>query len=222
MITMKSAAEKKTTTTFLSEFLSQMKLKASYSEAFLFGHQSNAQKSRIVSLMKIDDICDWILNIKNPITNSKMTNKSQDIIPIKYALLKAKCARCRKGDMFKSGILNQKMHERCTTCDLYFERHPGYFYVSMFVSYALAVAEIVTLSLATFIISGGSENVYLYLLIILSAVVILSPFNYKFSRVLQMHFLDPGLKYQPDFAQKYFPKVQKDLKSKEDEILVNV
>lgn len=132
-----------------------------------------------------------------------MTNKAHEPISIKYALLNAKCARCRKGDMFKPGLFNQKMHERCATCDLYFERHPGYFYVSMFVSYALAVAEIITLSVATYVLSGGSENVYLYLTIILSAVVLLAPFNYKFSRVLHMHFLDPGLGYQPDFTRKH-------------------
>lgn len=132
-----------------------------------------------------------------------MTKKAHEPVSIKYALLNAKCARCREGDMFKPGLFNQKMHERCGTCDLYFERHPGYFYVSMFVSYALAVAEIIALSVATYVLSGGSENVYLYLVIILSAVVLLAPFNYKFSRVLHMHFLDPGLGYQPDFTKKH-------------------
>jgi len=47
--------------------------------------------------------------------------------------------------------------------------------------------------------SGGSENVYLYLGVILTAIVLLSTFNFRFFRVLHMHFLDPGLKYQPDF-----------------------
>lgn len=128
-----------------------------------------------------------------------MTN--QNPIPLKYALLNAKCARCRKGDMFKPGLINQKMHLRCAECDLFYERHPGYFYVSMFVSYAISVAQVVTLSIATYVLSGGSENPFLYLLIIMGATILLSPFNFKFSRVLHMHFLDPGLKYQPDFVK---------------------
>ena len=142
-----------------------------------------------------------------------MTKETTESISIKYALLNAKCARCRNGDMFKPGLLNQKMHERCPNCDLFFERHPGYFYVAMFVSYALAVAEIIILGAATYILSGGSENVYLYLTVILSAVVLLSPFNFKFSRVLHMHFLDPGLKHQPEFINKELNKFTKEEKS---------
>ena len=151
----------------------------------------------------------------------KMTKKGNELVSVKYALLNAKCARCRTGDMFKPGLINQKMYERCSACDLFFERHPGYFYVSMFVSYALAVAEIITLSVATYVLSGGSENVYLYLGIIISAVVLLAPFNFKFSRVLHMHYLDPGLKYDPDFKRKEHFEPIKKVKTKEVEMTVN-
>lgn len=150
-----------------------------------------------------------------------MKNKTQEPVSTKYALLNAKCARCREGDMFKPGLINQKMHERCSVCDLFFERHPGYFYVAMFVSYALAVAEIITFSIATYVLSGGSENVYLYLTVILSAVILLAPFNFKFSRVLHMHFLDPGLKYQPDFQKKQSSKLPKEDKVEEVEITMH-
>lgn len=150
-----------------------------------------------------------------------MKNNAHQPISITHALVNAKCARCRKGDMYKPGLFSQKMHERCASCDLFFERHPGYFYVSMFVSYALAVAEIVTFSVATYVLSGGSENVYLYLAVILSAVVLLAPFNYKFSRVLHMHFLDPGLKYVPDFHKKQPSKLPKEETVEDVEITMN-
>lgn len=134
----------------------------------------------------------------------------------KYAVMHAKCARCRQGDMFKPGIINQKMYLRCSECDLFYERHPGYFYVSMFVSYALSVAEIITLGVATYVLSGGSENVYLYLGVIIVATLLLSPFNFKFSRVLQMHFLDPGLKYNPESLEQH----QKNKKNEKIKILL--
>lgn len=123
--------------------------------------------------------------------------KQSDTVSKGYAILHAKCGRCRQGDLFKPGFLSQKMHTDCACCNLHFERHPGYFYVSMFVSYALIVAEIVTLSVATYVLSGGSESPGLYAVTILPAILILSPFNFRFSRVLQIHLLDPGLKYQP-------------------------
>ncbi|HUH19608.1 DUF983 domain-containing protein [Albibacterium sp.] len=119
-----------------------------------------------------------------------------------YALVHAKCARCRKGRMFEPGVFKQKMFIRCEYCDLFYERHPGYFYVAMYVSYALNVAEVIALAIATFVLSGGSENVWLYLAVILTFTILLAPFNFCYSRVLHMHFLDPGLKYQPDIAEQ--------------------
>lgn len=130
------------------------------------------------------------------------TGVKYELIPVGKGLWNAQCVRCRKGDMFKPGLMSQTMYKRCPYCDLFYERHPGYFYVSMFVSYAMAVAEIVSFGVATSVLSGGSENVYLYLIVILSAIVLLAPFNYRYSRVLHMYFLDPGLKYEPELAEK--------------------
>lgn len=121
---------------------------------------------------------------------------------LKYALTHSKCARCRRGDMFRPGFLNQKMYERCSHCDLFYERHPGYFWVAMYVSYALSVAEIVAIGIATYVFSGGSDNVYLYLGTILTSVLLLAPFNFKLSRVLHMHFFDPGLRYEPRYDKE--------------------
>src|SRR5690606_6266202 len=119
-----------------------------------------------------------------------------------HALVHAKCPRCRKGRMFQPGLLRQKMFLRCEYCDLFYERHPGYFYVSMYVSYAMNVIEIIALGIAAFAFSGGSENIWLYLGVILSGTVLLAPFNFRYSRVLHMHFCDPGLRYQPQIAEQ--------------------
>ncbi len=131
-----------------------------------------------------------------------MNKIDDEKVSLGKALLGAKCVRCRKGNMFKAGLMSQKMHKRCPYCNLFFERHTGYFYVSMFVSYALSVAEIIILGVATYVLSGGSESVYLYLGIIIGAIIVLAPFNYRYSRVLHMYFLDPGLRYQPEVAEK--------------------
>ena len=49
--------------------------------------------------------------------------------------------------MFRSSIFTgfPKMHERCPTCGLKFEREPGYFLGAMYVSYGLALVTIVVL-----------------------------------------------------------------------------
>src|SRR4051812_36163976 len=85
-------------------------------------------------------------------------------IPQFSAFVKAKCPRCRRGDMFANAMYNitgQNMHEKCPHCGMTFEREPGYFYVAMFVSYAMNVAEMVTLSVATYVLTG-SMSPWLY------------------------------------------------------------
>lgn len=118
--------------------------------------------------------------------------------------LHAKCPRCRTGNMFANsmyGLHGQKMHENCPHCDLKFEREPGYFYVAMFVSYAMNVAQMVTLAVGTYILTG-SNNPWLYIGILLSASLILSPINFRYSRLILLYWLTPGLHYNPEKAKQ--------------------
>ena len=61
-----------------------------------------------------------------------------------FSILHNKCPRCSKGDFFVSHPYHfkhfGKKHHNCSNCDLKFEREPGFFFGSMFVSYALSVA----------------------------------------------------------------------------------
>ncbi len=120
------------------------------------------------------------------------------------AALHAKCPKCRKGDMFKQsslGFLSQKMNTKCPYCNFQFEIEPGYFYVAMFVSYGMVVAEMVTAGVATYILTH-SESPWLYIGVLLGAAVLLSPFNYRYSRVILLYWLSPNLHYDPEKAKK--------------------
>ena len=90
------------------------------------------------------------------------------------------------------------MNEHCPRCGLKFEIEPGYFYAAMYVSYALNVAEIVTSAILTFYISGGSESPWLYLAVLFGIIFILAPFNYRYSRVILLHWLSPKVRYNPE------------------------
>lgn len=61
-----------------------------------------------------------------------------------YSILHNKCPQCQKGDFFHSHPYHLKAfgqkHEHCTNCNLKYEREPGFFYGSMYVSYAIGVA----------------------------------------------------------------------------------
>tara|TARA_B110000977_G_scaffold201165_1_gene294494 strand:+ start:1927 stop:2310 length:384 start_codon:yes stop_codon:yes gene_type:complete len=70
----------------------------------------------------------------------KMISKSSKA----YSVLCNKCPRCAKGDFFYSHPYNLKQfgnkHTNCTHCDLKFEREPGFFFGSMYISYSFGVA----------------------------------------------------------------------------------
>lgn len=119
-----------------------------------------------------------------------------------YAMLHAKCPRCRKGDMFAHsmyGFHSQKMHKTCPYCGFIFEQEPGYFYVAMYASYALNVAEIVATVIAVYTFTGNMDSPWLYIGIIFAVSIVLSPFNFRYSRVMLLYWLTPRqVKYQPD------------------------
>jgi len=82
---------------------------------------------------------------------------------------------------------------------LKFEREPGFFYVAMFVSYAMNVAEIITIGVASYVLGLALvyENLWYYVGLILAGVLLFSPINYRYSRVILLHYLTPGLHYVP-------------------------
>jgi len=121
------------------------------------------------------------------------------------AALYARCPRCHQGKMFTGptyGLKAQKMQDTCSHCGLRFEREPGYFYVAMFVSYAFNVAELVAACIATYIISGNLESPWFYLTIALGVALLLSPLNYRYSRVVLLFWLTPGLHYDENLAKQ--------------------
>ncbi|WP_256002054.1 DUF983 domain-containing protein [Pedobacter deserti] len=122
-----------------------------------------------------------------------------------YAIVNAKCPQCRRGDIFTGSLYGfniQRTRETCEHCGQRFEIEPGYFYAAMYVSYAMNVAEMVTLAVATYVFSGGDlsyESLWLYLTVILVGCLLLAPFNYRYSRVLLLHLLSPKISYKPQY-----------------------
>jgi uncharacterized protein (DUF983 family) len=119
--------------------------------------------------------------------------------PKAWAMLHAKCPKCRRGNMFKGNMYSfggNTMHETCPRCGLHFEIEPGYFYAAMYVSYAFNVAEAVTIAMATYTLTGNMESPWLYLVLILGGCFLLAPFNYRYSRVILLYWLSPKIHYQ--------------------------
>lgn len=118
------------------------------------------------------------------------------------AVITGKCPRCRVGNIYKKpmyALFGQKMNKSCPHCGFVYEREPGYFYAAMYISYAFIVAELVTLAVGTSILTG-SHNPWLYIAVLLSVTGLLAPYNLRYSRVLLLHWLTPGIKYKPELS----------------------
>ncbi len=119
--------------------------------------------------------------------------------PKSWAMLHARCPRCRRGKMFSGGAYqfgSNKIYENCPHCNLHFEIEPGYFYAAMYVSYALNVAQAVTLAVGTYILTRNNTSPWLYITVVLSGCLLLSPINFRYARVILLYWLSPKIKYQ--------------------------
>lgn len=122
------------------------------------------------------------------------------------ALTQSKCPRCRVGRVFTGptySFKTQKMNETCPHCGLKFEREPGYFYVAMFVSYAMNVIQLLVFGIGAYILglSLTYENLWYFVGVLLIGTVLCSPFNYRYSRLILLYWLSPGLNYEPGRAK---------------------
>lgn len=107
-------------------------------------------------------------------------------------IFQEKCPKCGKGQAFyKKGnpLLFQmpRMHKYCPVCHHQFEKETGYFFGSMYVSYALTVAEMI----AVFLISQFFTDSYVTIVVIIAIMaVLLSTFNFRLSRMMWIYLLD--------------------------------
>lgn len=118
------------------------------------------------------------------------------------AFIKAKCPKCRKGNIFTGtmyGFNVQRTNEFCPHCGVRFEVEPGYFYAAMYVSYAMNVSETVAMGILTYMFSGGSESAGLYILVLLLGTLVLAPFNFRYSRLILLYLMSPKLKYDSHY-----------------------
>jgi uncharacterized protein (DUF983 family) len=125
------------------------------------------------------------------------------------AMLGAKCPRCRRGNMFEGGAYrfgSNRINTNCPCCGMTFEIEPGYFYAAMYVSYAFNVAEGVNICLLTRLITGNTDSPWLYLTTILTGLLLLSPLNFRYSRVILLHWLSPKVHYHPELDKPMIRK----------------
>ncbi|MGV3540645.1 MAG: DUF983 domain-containing protein [Rufibacter sp.] len=118
-----------------------------------------------------------------------------------YSLAKAKCPRCREGDMFpKATLYSTKfadMREYCTCCGQSFEPEPGFYYGAMYVSFALNVGLfLVTLFLLSLFVEEVTMGMLIGLILVTSLGML--PVFFRLARLLWVNIF---VKYEGPSAQ---------------------
>lgn len=120
-----------------------------------------------------------------------------------YSVLACKCPRCHVGDMFYPGTLYHprkfnKMHAYCPYCAQSFEPEPGFYFGSMFVSYAINTFLFIAFWIATsFLVEDLS--LLMILGILFAVVIFLLPITFRLSRAIWINIF---VHYDPNAIKK--------------------
>jgi uncharacterized protein (DUF983 family) len=98
------------------------------------------------------------------------------------AILRRRCPRCLEGNVYGGWF---RPLGACPACGLVYEREPGYFLGSFYISYALGVA----VGIPTILFVFYANVPYYWLFLVVAAWVgILSPLIVTYARTLWYHF----------------------------------
>ena len=111
-----------------------------------------------------------------------------------YSIFFNKCPKCYVGSFWASNnpfinmfLSTEKSCKACENCSLVYELEIGFWYGSMYVSYAISVAVMVLFwTLTSFFFP--LINTFNEILIIVLAILIVSPVNYHVSRLIWINF----------------------------------
>ena len=117
------------------------------------------------------------------------------------SILKGKCPRCRKGDLFvdKNPYHLKRlsvMHENCSCCKQPFEPEPGFYYGAMYVSYGLSVGVFIV----NFVLFALFFPLPPLVFVLLNTVVLLLlwPVFFRLARII---YLNIFVGYDPEIAR---------------------
>lgn len=135
-----------------------------------------------------------------------MCAQKQDKKPgLLLSLLKCKCPRCRRGDMFQAknpyASHFMRMNESCTVCGQPMDLEPGFYYGTIMISYALAVLLSVISFVAWWLIIGFSleDNRFFWWMGINAVLlIVLQPPLMRISRSFWLAYF---VRYSPNWRE---------------------
>lgn len=113
------------------------------------------------------------------------------------AMLRSRCPKCREGRVFHPLLRKPKemvkMKENCECCGMQYEIEPGFFWGSMFFTYGVNVAVVIT-GLLLYLLLFPSVAEWIAIGIIGIASLLVAPLNFRLSRMMML-YLFSGVQY---------------------------
>jgi hypothetical protein len=90
------------------------------------------------------------------------------------------------------------MNETCPHCEVRLEPEPGFYQGAMYVGYGITIACIIIISTILYLSGHPSDRVYIGTVI--GVMILLIPFNYRYSRILYLYFFG-GIQFDSRYEQ---------------------
>lgn len=120
------------------------------------------------------------------------------------ALAKLRCPRCHRGPLFTYSALNitkfAQMPAQCPVCSQTYEPEPGFYFGSMYITFAFNVATFLVLGVLIYYLMGNPDT-WVYVAIITGATVLLTPLILRYSRALML-YLFGGARYSRKWGRQ--------------------
>lgn len=106
-------------------------------------------------------------------------------------MFSSKCPHCRQGRIFAHNVFNlakfARMNTACPSCKQDFQIEPGFFIGAMYFTYVVNVALII-FGLLMMYFAFGIEDPAWIVVPPITAIVVLTPLNFRLSRLLMLYF----------------------------------
>ena len=119
------------------------------------------------------------------------------------ALLTLRCPRCHQGKLFSYPALNitkfAQMPAQCPDCGQTFEPEPGFYFGSMYITFAFNVATVLVLGVLLYYLFGNPDT-WVYVVAVTVVTLLLTPLILRYSRALML-YLFGGAQYNPNWQR---------------------
>lgn len=119
-----------------------------------------------------------------------MAKKTYHHVSKTQAIIRAKCPKCRRGNLFPVFIMSYRrlsdINQTCPNCKETLVPEPDFYYGAMYISYAFSVALVITVMVALNVLfQRPALSIYLGAVVV--ANVLLLPLMLRYSKVLYLY-----------------------------------